>query len=676
MARQNLKRSMFILDLIVLLAIFFSVYILFELVIKKILINYSVNKFYESMRTTQFDIANSITYIEEKRELNYEKHTKEVLNYLKISTLKRSRYDNSIMAITFPSEDMNEEITEKDIGKEKKETKEADVLEGEEEAASESDAFVIAGKRNEPDFEFNPKYFKYDKFKKEIERQEAEENTLTKRNYVTFNVKGRQYIGIAKFSDMGLRKDFIRKNNELIYPIFIIAERSDEFFFLINRVRNVFIILLLVVFAVGAGFKIYNTIVISREIKGIGDRMSQVSKQINQSGVISGKLKETLTKFIETYNLDHSFLGMVKSLEKLGEIISGIADRDLLIATLKNDNSVLNPHDEMMAVIFLDIQGFTTISEKHKDDIMNIVNHIWLNTEGVIGKRHGKINKYEGDACLIIFRDADNKSNIHTALNAFYAGIQLLEMVPRVCKELDIEFNFRVGIDYGKVIYGKTGTDNNFELGVIGDPVNTAARLEALNKQYGTNLMITDSAFSHTGLNVKDVLSPKDQLQSDVKIKCLKLDKARPKGKKEAKELFTVLKVKDTGLAFIGSEKYFKPVLFSSYMKLLEAFHNCIVPWQQYDKYYTEKSLKADDQNSTALRKRAELHWSNIAREFTKFNMASHFPPANHFIKALLKFEELDEFKKGPDDWLKKKTYRVKTPSPDWIKNGTLELAK
>ena len=79
---------------------------------------------------------------------------------------------------------------------------------------------------------------------------------------------------------------------------------------------------------------------------------------------VTAKMKKVLTKFIETSNLDDSFLGLVKSLEDLGDIISGIADRDLFIATLKNDDSLLNPHDEMMTIMFLDIQGFTSITEK------------------------------------------------------------------------------------------------------------------------------------------------------------------------------------------------------------------------------------------------------------------------------------------------------------------------
>ena len=643
MAKRNLKKSMLIVDFIVLLAIFFSVFVLFELVIKNILISYSVNKFHESMRTTQFDFSNSISYIEEKNELSYNDYVKEVFDYLKLSTLKRAKYDNSIIAIIFPEE---ENIT-------------------------------IIGKRDDPEIKLDPKSIDYEYFKNTIiKEKDTSKKKIIEKNYVSFNFDGKQYIGIAKFSDIGIRKNFKRENNELVYPIFIIADRSDEFFYLINRVRNIFIILLLIVFVIGAFFKIYNTTIITKEILDISNRMTEVSNQINKNGIISGKLKEIITKFIETTNLDHSFLKLVKSLEALGGIITGIADKDLLVATLINDDSVLSPHDEMMEIIFLDIQGFTTISEKHKDDIMNIVNHIWIEVEGIIGNRYGKINKYEGDACLIIFRDADNKSNIHTALNAFYSGILMLEIVPKICKDLNIEFNFRVGIDYGKVIYGKTGTDNNFELGVIGDPVNTAARLEALSKQYHTNLLITDSAFVHTGLNIIDEYNPKNELQNDIKFKCIRIDKARPKGKTEAKEIYTVLKNKNDDYTFIGSEKYFSQKQFELYQTLVELFIQSITYWQKHQNYKTKYSIDDEDNKSQTLRLEAENYWSNLAKKFALFYLKTKFPPTEHFIKTILKFEEFDEFQKNPELWLKKERHRVKNPGKDWVKLGIIELSK
>ena len=434
--------------------------------------------------------------------------------------------------------------------------------------------------------------------------------------------------------------------------------------------------MLFLIFTIGANIKISNTMVATKEIYNISDRMTQVSAEIKNTGIVKGSLEQFIAKFKETHNLDNSFIELVKSLVSVGDIVSGIADRDLLIATLKNDKSLLDPHDETMAIIFLDVQGFTTISEKYKDKVMTIINHIWIEVEKIIDKRFGKINKYEGDACIIIFRDLSNKGKNPTALNAFYSALDILEIVPKICKELKIEFNFRVGFDFGKVTYGKTGTDNNFELGVIGDPVNTAARLEALNKQYKTNILITDSAFDATKLDINKEYNVKSDLFNNFTFRFLKVDKARPKGKKEAKVLYSIIKLNSKGeCSFIGSDVYFELKYFEYYLKLHKSITEKLKYWQEY---YSVKSKHPNEQTEETinLKNTAVENWAELATDFAKFYHETKFPAADHFIQLLLKYEEYEEFKKRPEIWFSKGIYNVKQPSDDWIKLKTVELEK
>jgi len=57
-----------------------------------------------------------------------------------------------------------------------------------------------------------------------------------------------------------------------------------------------------------------------------------------------------------------------------------------------------------MAVLFLDVQGFTGIAETHKEKAMAMINRIWAAVEAPVYRNKGKINKYMGDAALVIFR--------------------------------------------------------------------------------------------------------------------------------------------------------------------------------------------------------------------------------------------------------------------------------
>lgn len=633
--KKNLKLTLLFMDIIVLLLILVFVFFVFEFVIKKLLIDYNISKFYGILGTTQSDLSNALNYIEDKEALPYDSSINSTFEYLILSTLNRSKYDNSIVSIIFPEEY----------------------------------GFIKVGKKNDPNVVFYKEKFNYTYINDLLNKRKKE-------NYIIFEFNGKKYIGIAQESGIGIKKNFNRKNNELIKPLILAADRDDDFFYLINNVRNVFFIMLVIIFGIGAFIKIYNTITATREIYKISDRMSQVSAEIRNTGVLKGSIKELLTKFKETYKLDNSFIELVKSLVAVGDIVSGIADKDLLIATLKNDKSLLDPHDETMAVLFIDVEGFTSIAEKYKDKVMTIINNIWMEVENIIYKRYGRINKYEGDACIIIFRDLSNKSEVSTAINAFHSALDILEIVPKVCKELKIDFNFRIGFDYGNVIYGKTGTDNNFELGVIGDVVNTAARLEAINKQYNTNLLLTNNAFNATKLEIEKIYNIKNELVNNIKIKFFKVDRARPKGKKEAKELYTIIKLnKNSEYSFIGSDKNFQEKNFEYYNKLFNNISSDIKYWQ---KYYSKKSKNKNEETEETinLKNDAIEKWSEIALNFAKFYSKSKFPLADHFIQLLLKFEEYEEFNKRPQIWFSKGIYNIKQPDDDWINLGTVELEK
>ena len=71
-------------------------------------------------------------------------------------------------------------------------------------------------------------------------------------------------------------------------------------------------------------------------------------------------------------------------LNTLGEIVSGISDKELLTAVLMETTSILDPHEEEMTVLFLDIKGFTTLTEKYQEKVFTIVNSIWVEVEKIV----------------------------------------------------------------------------------------------------------------------------------------------------------------------------------------------------------------------------------------------------------------------------------------------------
>jgi len=146
-----------------------------------------------------------------------------------------------------------------------------------------------------------------------------------------------------------------------------------------------------------------------------------------------------------------------------------------------------------MTILFSDVRGFTSISEKlDPKELSQLMNEFLTPFSRVIYKHRGTIDKYMGD-CIMAFWGAPLHSPGH-ARNAVLAGMEML----RVLKELQAGFKARgwpeirigIGVNTGKVSVGNMGSEIRVAYTVMGDAVNLASRLEGLTKQYGVNFVV------------------------------------------------------------------------------------------------------------------------------------------------------------------------------------------
>lgn len=138
-----------------------------------------------------------------------------------------------------------------------------------------------------------------------------------------------------------------------------------------------------------------------------------------------------------------------------------------------------------MTILFSDIRGFTSISEKLSPEAtFNFVNGYLKHAAPIIQAHGGFIDKYIGDAIMALF-PGDNGP-----LGAIRAGIGLREAVTAYNAESGLPpIAAGVGIHTGHVILGTTGFQNRLDCTVIADAVNLASRLEGLTKYYGSALI-------------------------------------------------------------------------------------------------------------------------------------------------------------------------------------------
>ncbi|MDR2798271.1 MAG: adenylate/guanylate cyclase domain-containing protein [Treponema sp.] len=155
-----------------------------------------------------------------------------------------------------------------------------------------------------------------------------------------------------------------------------------------------------------------------------------------------------------------------------------------------------------ISIFFSDIQGFTSISEKlDPSKLTELLNEYLSFMTDTILDSGGTIDKYEGDA-IIAFWNAPVPYEDHAAraLEASMACQQLLtERQDFFYKKYGCHLLTRIGLNTGYAVVGNMGSSKRFDYTMLGDAVNLAARLEGLNKQFGTYVMCTEAAFTQAG---------------------------------------------------------------------------------------------------------------------------------------------------------------------------------
>jgi adenylate cyclase len=153
-----------------------------------------------------------------------------------------------------------------------------------------------------------------------------------------------------------------------------------------------------------------------------------------------------------------------------------------------------------LTVLFSDIKGFSNLSETLPPETLTKLLNLYLTPMTVtVFKYQGTLDKYMGDAIMAIF-GAPLEQNDH-AEKACRTAIDMVEALKALQKTWEIdgipEFSIGIGINTGPMSVGHMGSDVLFDYTVIGDQVNLGSRLEKLNREYGTNIIISEYTHRH-----------------------------------------------------------------------------------------------------------------------------------------------------------------------------------
>lgn len=214
-----------------------------------------------------------------------------------------------------------------------------------------------------------------------------------------------------------------------------------------------------------------------------------------------------------------------------------------------------------LSVLFSDIRGFTTISEAlSPEDLVHLLNEYLTVMTDIVFKYEGTLDKYMGDAVMAIYgaplEQADHPSKACASALDMMKGLRQLneEWIKGGKSPLDIG----IGINTGMMMVGNMGSAQRFDYTVMGDAVNLGSRLEGANKNYQTNILISEYTY--------------ERVKND--FVCMELDIVKVKGKNLPVRIYQLVGQNDVP---------------AEHVKGIQNFHKGL---QQYKKQKWDEAIK------------------------------------------------------------------------------------
>jgi len=201
----------------------------------------------------------------------------------------------------------------------------------------------------------------------------------------------------------------------------------------------------------------------------------------------------------EVNDMSRAAHAMKQGLRSFGKYVP----RELVLQLMQSEREAgLEAENREITILFTDIAGFTPIVESTPPAVMVQALQEYLEAlNAPINDHGGTVVQYLGDAVMALW-GAPRRSEDH-AVQACRAALVMKGVVDQLLHEFEGRgwpgFPTRFGIQTGEVMVGNIGARNRFNYGCLGDPVNTAARLEGLNKLYQTLILVGGPTAAQVG---------------------------------------------------------------------------------------------------------------------------------------------------------------------------------
>lgn len=206
------------------------------------------------------------------------------------------------------------------------------------------------------------------------------------------------------------------------------------------------------------------------------------------AGFVATRLRGSFTRAIESVGERARILGVFGqhvSPEVVERLVEGKAD--------------VKSEQREVCVMFLDIRDFTAFSEsKTASEVVDYLNVVFESTIDAVVSRHGIVNKFLGDGFMAVFGAPIADGN--ASREAVHAAVDIVGRIEQLVASGELPpTRVGIGLHTGTAVVGNIGSPRRKEYTVIGDVVNVASRIEALNKPLGSQVLVSDDAWTAAG---------------------------------------------------------------------------------------------------------------------------------------------------------------------------------
>jgi len=228
--------------------------------------------------------------------------------------------------------------------------------------------------------------------------------------------------------------------------------------------------------------------------------------------------------------LTESFIQMGRGLEereRMKDAFGKFVNKEIAEQVLRGEIK-LGGERKKATIFFSDIRSFTAISEKlEPEEVVEFLNDYMTRMVQCVNETHGVVDKFIGDAIMAVWgAPVSHGNDTENALNgALMMRKALMEFNKGRGGDKKPIIKIGCGINTGPVLAGQIGSSERMEYTVIGDAVNLASRIEALNKPFGTDILISTDTYKE----IKDIFRVEP------------MQKIKVKGKSEPQQIYAVL---------------------------------------------------------------------------------------------------------------------------------------